>query len=502
MAPLSFRLEETTIDRIHAALRGGHITARQLVEAYLARIEAYDRKGPELKAIITVNPQALDEADALHRAFRERGTLTGPLHGVPVLLKDQFETRGLRTTFGSIALKDYVPSADAHLVERLRAAGAIILAKTTLPDFATAWFAFCSAGGETRNPYALDRDPGGSSSGTAAGVAANLGAVGIGEDTGGSIRLPASFTNLVGLRVTTGLISRSGASPLVYFQDTAGPMTRTVRDAAILLDTLVGYDPRDPFTAVVASARRPASYTAELREDGLRGARIGVLRQAFGADDDPESGPVNRVVNQAIDDLRSLGAEVIDPVSIPDLQDFIAETSLYLLQSKHDINAFLAARPSAPVRTVEEIYASKQFHPSLDLFEGIAQGPDHPEEHPEYFRRLTAQTRFQRAVLNVLAAHRLDALLYPDVQVLPPRQRDLGKWTTLTFPTNTLIAAQTSLPAISVPAGFTDDGIPVGIELVGSPFAEPTLLRLAYAFERATGHRRPPATTPPLPGEP
>ncbi|MBX6342191.1 MAG: amidase, partial [Thermomicrobiaceae bacterium] len=242
MTARPFRLQEATIDAIHAAYRSGALTCRQLVELYLARIDAYDRGGPAINAVITVNPRALDEADAADRAFRERGDLAGPLHGIPVLVKDQAETAGIPTTFGSVALRGYVPSADAVVVQRLRAAGAVVLAKTNLPDFATSWFGYSSAGGETKNPYALDRDAGGSSAGTGAGVAANLGAVGIGEDTGGSIRVPASFDNVVGLRVTTGLISRTGLSPLVEFQDTAGPMARTVRDAAILLDALVGYD--------------------------------------------------------------------------------------------------------------------------------------------------------------------------------------------------------------------------------------------------------------------
>lgn len=504
MSAQPFHLEETTIDRIRAALRSQELTCRELVERYLARIDAYDKKGPEINAIVTVNPRALDEADALDRSFQQTGELSGPLHGIPVLLKDQAETKDMPTTFGSIAFKEYVPADDATIVKKLRAAGAIILAKTNLPDFATSWFAFSSAGGETRNPYALDRDPGGSSSGTGAGVAANLGAVGIGEDTGGSIRVPASFNSLVGLRVSTGLISRAGLSPLVVFQDTAGPMTRCVRDTAILLDVLVGYDPADPYTVAALCARIPETYTSFLVEDGLRGARIGVVRQAFGSDSDVDSRKVNEVVNRALATLSEAGVELVDPVEIPDLLDFIVTTSLYLAQSRHDINAFLAARPGAPARTIEELYSTNRFHPLLDLFADIARGPADPEEEPDYYKRLTARERFQRTILNVMGMHRLDALLYPDVQVLPPLRSDLyaGRWTTLTFPTNTLIASQAGLPAISVPAGFTEDGIPVGIELVGKLYDEPTLLRLAYAYERVSAARRPPASAPPLPGEP
>ena len=344
---MAFRLEEATIDDIHAAFRSGELTCRRLVELYLARIEAYDKNGPELNAIITVNPKVLDEADELDSSFGRDGEFAGPLHGIPVLVKDQAETAGIRTTFGSVAFEGYVPEEDATAVRRLKEAGALILAKTNLPDFATSWFAYSSAGGETKNPYDLERDPGGSSSGTGAAIAANLGAVGIGEDTGGSIRVPSSFDNLVGVRVTTGLISRKGMSPLVVFQDTAGPMTRTVKDAAALLDVLVGHDPEDPFTAATTLARDAGSYADGLSEGSLRGARIGVVREAFGLDGDPDSSQVNRVVGEAIDAMRGAGAEIVDPVNVPDLMRFIEVTSLYLSQSRYDIDGFLAKRPGS-----------------------------------------------------------------------------------------------------------------------------------------------------------
>jgi len=472
------------------------------VELYRARIEAYDENGPEVNSVITLNPNALEEAEALDRSFGQNGEFVGPLHGIPVLVKDQVETRGIRTTFGSVAFEEFVPDEDGTVVKKLRAAGAVILAKTLLPDFATSWFAYFSFAGEAKNPYVLDRDPGGSSSGTGAAVAANLGAVGIGEDTGGSIRLPSSFCNLVGVRVTTGLISRTGMSPLVEFQDTAGPMTRTVRDAALLLDTLVGYDPADPFTAATTLSRVSGNYADHLEEDGLQGARIGVLREVFGPDDNPNTGAVNGVVNEAIEAIKSAGAELVDPVGVADLQRFVETTALYLQRSKHDIDAFLAKRPGA--HSVDELYGSNQFHPRLDLFEQIAQGPENPEEDPNYFRQLAEREGFQRAILNVMATEQLDALLCPTVQVLPPTREELdaGKWTVLTFPTNTLIAPQANLPAVSVPAGFAEGSVPVGLELIGKPHDEPTLLKLAHAFERATGHRKPPESAPPLREEP
>jgi amidase len=499
----AFRLQEATIDDIHSAFRSKEITCRRLVELYLARIDAYDKDGPELNSILTLNPRALEEADKLDRSFEQSGELVGPLHGVPVLVKDQAETAGIRTTFGSAVFEEYVPEEDATAVRKLKEAGAVILGKTNLPDFATSWFAYSSAGGETKNPYALDRDPGGSSSGTGAAVAANLGAVGIGEDTGGSIRVPSSFDNLVGVRVTTGLISRKGMSPLVVFQDTAGPMTRTVKDAATLLDVLVGYDPDDPFTAAATLARDAGSYARGLSEGSLRGARIGVVREAFGPGDDPDSGQVNRVVEEALEAMGVAGAEIVDPVSVPDLQHFIGVTSLYLSQSRYDIDAFLTERPGS--HTVGELHDSKSFHPRLDLFIAIAEeAPTDPEEDPDYYRGLAAREEFRRAILNTMASQRLDALVYPNSQVLPPTREELDdwKWTVLTFPTNALIAAQADLPSIALPAGFAEGSVSVGFELVGKPYGEADLLRLAYAYESEAQPRRSPESAPPLSAEP
>jgi len=503
MGESRFRLHEATIDEIHFALRLGAISCRRLVEMYLARIEAYDKSGPRLNAIVNVNPRALEEADRLDRILHQEVRMVGPLHGIPVVVKDQAETADIPTTFGSIAFKSYRPRKDATVVARMREAGAVIIAKASLPDFATAWFGISSVSGDTLNPYALNRDPGGSSAGTGAAVAANLAAVGVGEDTGGSIRVPASFNNLFGVRVTTGLISRTGMSPLVHFQDTAGPMTRSVRDAAILLDVMVGYDPDDPYTVAALQARDRGRYARELALDALSGARIGVLRDRFGADSDPQCAAVNRTVNLAVEAMKAAGAEIVDAVAIPDLDTMVMTTALYIHQSRYDLNSFLAARPDAPARTVEELYRNRQFHERLDLFEQIAHGPAHPEEAPDYFMRLAARERLQRSILNAIAMHRLDAILFPDVQVPPPLKTDVhsGRWNVLSFPTNTLIASQAGLPAISMPAGFTDDGLPVGVELVGKPYDEASLLRLAYSYEQAFRPRRAPDSTPPLAGE-
>lgn len=491
-----FELEEATIDGIHAAFRDGTLTARALVEAYLERIERFDRDGPTLNAIISTNAKALEQADELDASFGTSGELTGALHGIPVVVKDQVETKDMMTTFGSIAQDGYRPTEDAFAIRKLKAAGAVILAKSALPDFASSWFGFCSKLGETKNPYALDRDPGGSSSGTAAAVAANLAAVGIGEDTGGSIRLPASFCNLVGVRVTPGLISRHGMSPLVVFQDTAGPMTRTVKDAAVLLDALVGHDAEDEYTAAAVIARGHGRYVDALDVDSLDGARLGVVRNAFGSDDDPDAAPVNRVTDAALERLAEAGATLVD-VEIPDLMDHIMATSLYLTHSRHDINRFLASRPDMPTGSLEAIREAKAYDPHLDLLIEIFEGPEQPGDDPEYLQKLAARDAFQRLVVNLMGRERLDAFLFPCVQVIPPTKQAVrdGKHEVLTFPTNTLIASQTWMPSICMPAGFTDDGLPVGIEIVVPPYAEPDLFRLGAAFERVCRSRRAPEST-------
>ncbi|RQG91717.1 amidase [Natrarchaeobius halalkaliphilus] len=476
------------------------MTSETLVERYLERIDAYDRDGPVLNSIVTVNDHATDRASELDEAFDQSGTFVGPLHGIPVLVKDHIETTDVVTTFGSEAFDEYTPETESDVTRRLRDAGAIILAKTNMPDWATSWFGFSSVAGRTKNPYDPDRDPGGSSSGTGAAVAANLGAVGIGTDCGGSIRVPASFDNLVGFRVTPGLISRSGMSPLVSQQDTAGPMTRTVRDTARLLDVLVGYDEHDELTGRTELRWNAESYTNYLGADGMTGARIGVLRDGFGDEENPDAAPVNRVIEDALTAIRNCGATLVDPVELPRLNQYLEETMLYILQSKRDLDRFLADRKT-PVEGVDELYERGQYHDLLDLFEGFAEdGPDDLTDHVEYWKRRNAQQRFQEAILNVFAKHDLDAIVYPDVQVLPPTENEIrdGKYDTMTFATNTIIASQSLCSAVSVPAGVTNDGLPVGLEILGKPFDEPTLLELASAFEHVTDHRRPPETTPPL----
>jgi Asp-tRNA(Asn)/Glu-tRNA(Gln) amidotransferase A subunit family amidase len=488
--PVSF-LEATIVD-VQSRMRRGEITCEQLVQWYLDRIKRYDRQGPDLRAIVNVNQQAIARARELDQQLKANGKLSGPLHGVPVLVKDQAETSFVPTTFGTRAYAEYQPATDAFLVRKLNEAGAVILAKASMCDFAAGWFSFSSVTERTRNPYATDRDAGGSSAGTGAGIAANFGLVGVGEDTGGSIRIPASFNNLYGLRVTTGLISRTGFSPLVHFQDTPGPMARTVRDLAKLLDVLVGYDPQDPYTAVAALAREAGSYEASLDNAKLHPIRIGVLKQGFDGQDE-SSAEVNSVVRAMLKRIGQAGVQFVD-VEVPDLQDWIVRTSLYIQQSKFDLNRFMGSRPEKARHTFEEIYTNKWFHPLNDLFHNVHEGPDDPTSTAEYYPQRLAQQEFQRVLLNLYAKDRLDFLAFPNVKVLPPTYKDLEsqKWTCLTFPTNTVIAAQSHLPALSMPAGFAAGQLPVGVEIVGKPYEEAALLRFAYACEQMNWMRKAP----------
>ncbi len=486
-------LHELTIDGFHSGLRSGDLTAVQVVDWYLARIAENNGSGPQIQAVVTVNPRARDDAAALDEYLATHGRLSGALHGVPMLVKDQVETAGLRTTFGSILFEDYVPQHDATLVTKLREAGAVILAKTSLCDFAAGWFSSSSLTDHTKNPYSLEREAGGSSAGTAAGIAANFGLTGIGEDTGGSIRIPASFNNLFGLRVTTGLISRTGLSPLVHYQDTPGPIGRTVADVARTLDGIVGHDPEDAFTVGPGRVSADGFARALDAKVPLTRWRVGVLESGFGSDHNPDMEPVNGLVRAAVSRLDELGVAVTTGMRIPDLPGWISDTAGYIQQSKSDINRFLSARPTAPVSSFMEIYDSRRFHPLNDLFHGIAEGPDEVDES-EYRRIRRRQEDFQELILGIMSHQQVDFLVYPTVQVVPPTHDELAaaKYECLTFPTNTVIASQAGLPALTVPVGLTKEGLPVGMELLGVPFSEAFMLQFAHAWEGATSFRRPP----------
>lgn len=489
----AFQVEEATIADIHAAMAAGQLTARRLVEMYLARIEAYDKRGPALNAIIVVNPRALVRADSLDAALARSG-FVGPLHGIPVIVKDNYDTHDLPTTAGSLSLAGSVPPDDAFQVRRLREAGAIVLAKSNMAEFAFSPYETVGSAlpGYTRNPYATNRVTAGSSGGTAAAVAANFGTVGVGTDTGNSIRGPSSHTALVGIRSTMGLTSRDGIVPLYLDRDIGGPMARTVADAVAVFDVIAGYDPADPVTAS-SRGRRVARYADFLTEDGLRGVRIGVLRQVSNTETaDPA---VLERFEHAVADMRRAGAVIVDPVVVAELDDI--EGSLWCRRFKWDLEAYLAGLgPDAPVKTLEEIIASERYHPSIEqrlrFFQGIT---DRPEEDEACQEALVNTERLRAGVRRTLTQHALDAVVYPSWNN-PPRL--IGDLNTPHGNNSPLVSPPTGFPAITVPMGFVGDGLPVGLQILGDAWSEPTLIGIAYGYEQATHHRRPPSTVPAL----
>src|SRR5215471_2658881 len=484
----SFPVEEATIEAIHSAMLAGELRCRTLVETYLRRIEALDRDGPRLNAIVSVCDQALGRAEELDEELAATRQLSGPLHGIPLLVKDCIETVDAPTTFGSIATADYMARQDAEVIRRLRTAGSVILAKTTLCDFGAGWFSYSSRSGDTKNPYALERDSGGSSAGSAAGVAANFATAAVGTDCGGSIRVPASFCNLVGLRPTVETVSRAGVLPLVAPQDAIGPLARSVADAARLLSVLADRGTR---------ARSAGTEFKSDGADGMRGmrqTRIGVLRNAFG-EGRPEMESVNDVVMRALETVAAAGAMLVD-LRIPSLQSDLETTSMYVLRSRRDLDAFFASRPELPVRSLREIYARRQYDPRLDLIDAIVGGPELSATDPEYGRRHAAREPFTALLEGLMDEYTLDVLAYPTVQVLAPIRGDEPfTWTTLTFPTNTVIASQAWMPAMSLPVGFASGG-PVGLELLARQHDEAGLLRVGAALEQLTRQRRPPDIVP------
>ena len=489
-----FRLEEATIADIHAAMKSGDLTCRQLTQLYLNRIEAYDLKKPALNSIILINPMALTLAEEMD-AVLEKSGFTGSLHCIPVILKDNFNTNNMPTTGGSITLKGSTPPNDAFITKKLLAAGAIILAKANLHEFAVWGETVSSLGGQTHNPYDLSRTPGGSSGGTGAAIAANFGAVGMGSDTINSIRSPASAGSLVGLRPTMGLVSREGVIAYSLTQDMAGPITRTVADAARVLDAIAGYDPADPVTAW-SVGHVPKSYTSSLKPNSLKGVRIGVLKNFFG--NGPEHATVNAVVNASIEEMKKQGAVVV-PVSVPDLDanKLVSDVSVHLYELKPHLQAYLATLGSnAPVKTLAEIIASGKTHPSLK--KSLNQSQSLSTDAPEYKERLLKRLELQQTIVKVMADQKLDALVYPHQKrlVVPIGETQVER--------NGVLGSITGFPAITVPAGFSPPGksapigVPIGIEFLGRPWSEPILLNLAYSFEQATKYRRPPVSTPPL----
>jgi amidase len=498
-ANVPFRLMEATISQAQDALEDGTITSEGLTKMYLARIAAFDKQGPAINAMIRLNPNAVAEARALD-AERRRGRRRGPLHGIPVVLKDNYDTFDMPTSAGSKALATSVAPDDAYLVRRLREAGAVFLGKTNMHEFAFGITSISSLGGQTLNPYDLQRNPGGSSGGTGAAVAANFAVFGMGSDTCGSIRIPSSHNSLVGLRVTQGLTSRDGIVPLSLTQDVGGPLARNVEDLALVMDATSGFDPNDPVTSV-SRDHTPATYTRFLKSGRLRGARFGVLTDAMITV--PEDAEVANVIRSAAQRLTEQGAEVID-VAIPDYAT-VSNTSVITYEFKANLDAYLAATPSAPFKTLQDIFNNPSlWHPSLFnvLNSSLLSAPDHPVNGPVnqqvYAQRLAGRELFKKALLKAMDDNHLDALIYPTI-----RQKPVIVPSTTQPGSNCRVSAQSGLPAISVPVGFIPDaasptGIPVGMEFLGRAFTEGELLRFAYSWEQAMHVRRVPASTPDL----
>jgi len=482
----AFDPAEKTVLELQEAMAGGQITSRQLVDAFLARIDAYDHRGPEINAMVRLNPRAREVADALDRERAAKGP-RGPLHGIPIVVKDNYDTADLPTTGSTLGLASFTPPEDAFQVRKLKDAGAVILGKTNLHELASGITTISSFGGQTRNPYDPSRNAGGSSGGTGAAVAASFAAFGMGSDTCGSIRIPSSHNNLVGLRGTAGLSSRSGIIPLSRTQDIGGPLARTVTDLAIALDATVGPDPGDPSTAL-GDGRRPASFRDALKPDALKGARIGVLTAYFGGDgNDAEMSDAAR---RALDEMKKAGAETVD-VTIPDLNALTGASGLINFEFKFDLIDYLARVPDAPVKSLGEILDRGLYHAALEQSFRRRNAVE-TRDSDAYRKALEARQSLAQVVTTLMAAQRLDAIAYPTMRRRPAIVGEPQGGSTCQ------LSAQTGLPAISVPAGFTPDGLPAAIELVGAPWSDARLVALAYAFEQAASHRRAPLATPPL----
>ncbi len=484
----SSEVTEASIPELQAALASGKVTSRQLVAAYLARIAAFDQTGPALNSIVTLNPAALAQADALDKERATKGP-RGPLHGIPVLVKDNFDTSDMPTSGGALALATLRPAQDAYQVARLRAAGAIILGKTAMHELAAGTTTISSLTGQSRNPYDPQRSPGGSSGGTGAAVAASFAAAGMGSDTCGSIRIPAAYQNLFGLRTTRGLASRTGVIPLSDTQDVAGPLARSVADLAIMLDATVGNDPRDAITAG-AGAHVPKSYADALQPGSLKGARIGVLRSLFAIWPDDLDGKL--VYDAAIAAMRGAGAELVE-VAIPGLDELLTDASASKFEFAEDLRRYLAAHPGAPVNSLADIVSAGLHHDQLD--KRLRDPLTDPDRNSPGYQLLLAKRVVARAATDaLLAKEKLDALLYPTALGRPPV---IGAEN---IASNCRLSVVTGLPALAMPAGFTPRGLPVGLELLGPAFAEPRLLALANAWEQLAKPRQPPFSTPALVG--
>jgi amidase len=490
-----FDVVETTIDAIHAAYASGALTARELVETYFGRIEAYDRAGPRINSIIATNSRALEQADALDAALKATGPV-GPLHGIPVIMKDQGDVTEMPTTMGSVLFKDHMPRRDSFVVAKLRTAGAIFIGKSTLGELG-AGDTHGSLFGSTRNVYDPLRTAGGSSGGSGAAVSANLCAIAIGQEGFASIRRPSIWNGVSGMRPTAGLVSRTGVYagwPSII--GSLGPMAREVRDLAILLDCMVGYDPDDPVTAL-GFGKAPPSYAAMLDRTALKGARLGILREPMGFRSEPASEDfhkITEVFDRAIGELREAGAVVIDPITIPDLKPLLATRARSESDELESFRRYVAGSASAPFKSKEEAMASADFE---KVSRGARSRWSTHDTEAQHYAYLRAREVLMMNFHKVMAEHRLDAIVHKAVEhqptlieegVNPPYRDQMGAPHLNTF--------LTFVPSVVTPAGFTRDELPAGITFLGRPYDDANMLRFAYAYEQATHHRRSPPLAP------
>ncbi|MBY0507014.1 MAG: amidase [Bryobacteraceae bacterium] len=488
--PAAFEVTEATIAGLHAAIQAGEVTCRQVVAQYLRRIAAYDKNGPALNSLVVLNEQADVEAAELDRRFAQSG-LTGPLHCVPMIVKDNFATVGMQSAAGSLSLAGFVARQDAFQVKRVKEAGALILAKSNMAEFAFSPVETVSSilPGYTRNPYALDRVTAGSSGGTAAAIAASFGLVGLSTDTGNSIRGPSAHQALAGIRSTMGRTSRAGIFPLNLLADIAGPMARTVEDAARVLAVIVGEDSNDEVTS--ASRGRPQEDYLALSRDGLRGVRLGILRQAY--ERDTADAEVLRVFSAALGDLRQAGATVVDGVKV----ELPKRPAGSCMGFHYDLDRFLASLGDAvPVKSLSEVVKSRKFHPSVQVrLEQAEKSKPNGPESAECVAEMAYRRQFREALQQAMAAQQLDGFVYPTWSN-PPRL--IGDLNTPGGDNSQVFSPTSGFPAVNVPMGYTRGTLPAGITFLGAAWSERQLLRWAYSYEQATRWRHAPASTPPL----